>query len=171
MDLSNLGLDLPPHTPVLDALLAELHRDLTAEFKNAAKSVAALYRLLDAHQSMSRFRGYLDAVDDVLRVVGQGGDVAAWARSKRAELTGEPALPPCPEDFSFESAVACPHGFRPGAAPVSVVATRESNRVMRKARSTRSTRSALLDSETDADGPEQKRARRSSRTRRDPCEL
>lgn len=43
MDLSNLSSDLPPTKPINQISVNELNHELTTEFKNAAKSVAALY--------------------------------------------------------------------------------------------------------------------------------
>lgn len=43
MDLSGLSSNLPPTRPITQTSIDDLNRELTNEFKNAAKSVAALY--------------------------------------------------------------------------------------------------------------------------------
>ncbi|ODQ82716.1 hypothetical protein BABINDRAFT_5641 [Babjeviella inositovora NRRL Y-12698] len=138
---------LPPSKPVSDQLLDDLSRDITAEFKNAARSVAALYKLSDSKASLLRHRGYLDAIDDLLECISCGGDVENWALTKRAELVGNSQTAPAsvpstsenqqptistppgkaanldnglPLDFPFTISLPCPHEFHPSFAPLSV---------------------------------------------------
>lgn len=115
MDLSNLSSDLPPTKPVNQASINELNRELTTEFKNAAKSVvslynsstsgtannskhkvefanaaksvAALYRLTNNGNGLHRHMGYLECLDDLLGVITNGEDIENWALTKRAEIT------------------------------------------------------------------------------------
>lgn len=114
MDLSNLSSDLPPTKPISQASINELNRDLTTEFKNAAKSVAslynasagtspnskhkveftnaaksvtALYRLSNTGNGLHRHMGYLECLDDLLSVITNGEDIENWALTKRAEIT------------------------------------------------------------------------------------
>lgn len=69
MDLSNLSTNLPPSIPVTQAELNELDTKLANEFKNAANSVAALYRLSNSKNSLIRYKGYLDCLDDLLNLI------------------------------------------------------------------------------------------------------
>lgn len=115
MDLSNLSSDLPPTAPLEHISVNELSRELTAEFKNAAKSVAALYnsasqpetpgktnkvefanaarsvaslyRLTNNAKSVLLNKGYLECLDDLLHVITNGDDIENWALTKRAEIT------------------------------------------------------------------------------------
>lgn len=114
MDLSNLSSDLPPTKPVNQNSVNELNRDLTTEFKNAAKSVAslynlkasgkndvskqkaefanaaksvaALYRLTNSSSTLVHHMGYLECLDDLLYVLTNNEDVENWALTKRAEI-------------------------------------------------------------------------------------
>lgn len=114
MDLSNLSSDLPPTKPINQASINELNREATTEFKNAAKSVAslynssagttpsskhktefanaaksvaALYRVTNNANGLLRPMGYLECVDDLLKVITNGEDIENWALTKRAEIT------------------------------------------------------------------------------------
>lgn len=115
MDLSNLSSDLPPTKPINQASINELNRELTTEFKNAAKSVvalyntstsgtannsknkaefanaaksvAALYRLTNNGNGLHHHMGYLECLDDLLGVITNGEDIENWALTKRAEIT------------------------------------------------------------------------------------
>ncbi|ODV79954.1 uncharacterized protein CANTADRAFT_42549, partial [Suhomyces tanzawaensis NRRL Y-17324] len=115
MDLSNLSFDLPPTKPVNQTAIDDLSRDLTTEFKNAAKSVAKLYNSSVAGNSTSpnhkaefanaaksvaalyrtthnatlllQYNGYLNCLDDLLEIIANDGDVENWALTKRAEIT------------------------------------------------------------------------------------
>lgn len=115
MDLSNLSSDLPPTKPINQASINELNRELTTEFKNAAKSVvslynsstsgsatnskhkvefanaaksvAALYRLTNNGNGLHRHMGYMECLDDLLDVITNREDIENWALTKRAEIT------------------------------------------------------------------------------------
>lgn len=129
MDLSKLSSDLPT-TKSLDHLtVTDLNRDLTDEFRNAAKSVAALYnapgsgtdsktsefahaarsvaslyRLASNSTVVSRQMGYLECLDDLLQVLANGEDMENWILAKRAELTNHNAKDknePVPEAEEF----------------------------------------------------------------------
>lgn len=105
MDLSNLSSNLPPSRPVTDSQLRDLDSEVTREFKNAANSVASLYRLSNQKNQMYRHKGYLDCLDDVLNMIrlhkikhGERDnprrrdydelDLENWALTKKAELMG-----------------------------------------------------------------------------------
>lgn len=111
MDMSNLSSNLPSTKNVEQVSLLELNKELTSEFKNAAKSVAALYNSTgDAEQLKTEFantaksvatlyrlgsnsneilmnKGYLECLDDLLEVITNGEDIENWALTKRAEIT------------------------------------------------------------------------------------
>lgn len=110
MDLSNLSSELPPTKSLEQVSPLELSKELTGEFKNAAKSVASLYNLgSDSKKSQSEFsnaakavatlyrlgsnasglllhKGYLECLDDLLGAITNGDDIENWALTKRAEL-------------------------------------------------------------------------------------
>ncbi|GMM33924.1 hypothetical protein DASC09_012490 [Saccharomycopsis crataegensis] len=69
MDLSNLSSNLPPQIPATESQISDLDNKLTQEFKSAANSVAALYRLSSAKNAMLRHKGYLDCLDDLLNMI------------------------------------------------------------------------------------------------------
>lgn len=114
MDLSNLSSTLPPTNSLEQVSVLELNKELTDEFKNAAKSVASLYnatntapdvksaklefahaakavaslyRLGSNHNTLAMHKGYLDCLDDLLHIISNGEDIENWALTKRAELT------------------------------------------------------------------------------------
>lgn len=111
MDLSNLSSNLPATRNVEQVSLLELNKELTSEFKNAAKSVAALYNSTgNAEQLKTEFanaaksvaslyrlgsnsnevlmhKGYLECLDDLLEGITNGEDIENWALTKRAEIT------------------------------------------------------------------------------------
>lgn len=115
MDLSSLTSGLPPTKLLEHVSVSDLNKDLTDEFKNAAKliallynscllaeenralvkkefagaakAVASLYRLGSHSSVLSMHKGYLDCLDDLLHVIANGEDIEDWALSKRAELT------------------------------------------------------------------------------------
>ncbi|KAK6458973.1 uncharacterized protein RJT20DRAFT_132129 [Scheffersomyces xylosifermentans] len=115
MDLSNLSSNLPPTKPVNQGSIDELSQDLTTEFKNAAKSVAALYnssisgnttasnhkvefanaarsvaalyRLTHNSNSLLHHKGYLQCLDDLLEVITNDGDIENWALTRKAEIS------------------------------------------------------------------------------------
>ncbi|ODV97184.1 hypothetical protein PACTADRAFT_48932 [Pachysolen tannophilus NRRL Y-2460] len=87
MDLSNLSSNLPTTHPITEDSITELNKELTSNFKDAAKSVAALYRLANTKNLLTRQRGYLDCIDDILEVLSKGEDVENWALLKKAELS------------------------------------------------------------------------------------
>lgn len=110
MDLSNLSSDLPLTKNLEQTSLLELNKELTSEFKNAAKSVAALYNSTgNAKQLKTEFseaakavaslyrlgsnssvllmhKGYLECLDDLLEAITNGADIENWALTKRAEI-------------------------------------------------------------------------------------
>lgn len=115
MDLSKLSKDLPPTKPLEQVSLRELNRELTDEFKNAAKAVAqlynttaqkendpakaktefadaakavaTLYRLSTSSNALLLNKGYLDCLHELSQVIAHGQDVEKWASVKRAEIT------------------------------------------------------------------------------------
>lgn len=109
MDLSNLSSNLPATKSLEQVSLIEVTKDLAAEFKNAAKSVASLYnstqkppkvefanaakavaslyRLGSGSTVLLRNKGYLDCLDDLLQMIANGDDIENWALTKRAEIT------------------------------------------------------------------------------------
>lgn len=106
LDLLNLLKDLPQSK----TLAHEVKAELATEFKNAAKLVAALYSAADnkddlkddftaaARSVASLYRttyqlnevfqqqGFLDCVDELLKLISAGGDVENWALTRRAEV-------------------------------------------------------------------------------------
>lgn len=113
MDLSNLSNNLPPTNTLEQISVADLNKDLTDEFKNAAKSVASLYnvsgsngdgksgklefanaakavaslyRLGSNSNELAMNKGYLECLDDLLDVIANGEDIENWALTKRAEV-------------------------------------------------------------------------------------
>lgn len=103
-NISNLSSNLPPTVPVSEASLQEITNSLTYEFKNAAKSVSSLYKLSIQRNEMVRHQGYLDAVNDLIQVLKNGGDVENWAVLKKLELEGtvKREEPPVEEDEGKE---------------------------------------------------------------------
>lgn len=112
MDLSNLSSNLPPSRALEKVSLREMSKELTGEFKNAAKSVASLYsakggdpadvkaefaNAAKAVASLYRYssnsnvllmhKGYLECLDDLLDKISNAEDIENWALTKRAELT------------------------------------------------------------------------------------
>lgn len=87
--ISNLSSNLPPTRPINDNSIKELNSELTLEFKNVAKSVASLYKLSLQKNSMVRYKGYLDCIDDLLNLIKNDGDVENWALMKKLELEGK----------------------------------------------------------------------------------
>jgi hypothetical protein len=55
-------------------------------FAKAAKSVASLYRLSHSSNEVNHLNGYLTCLDDLLKVLLEGGDVENWALTRRAEI-------------------------------------------------------------------------------------
>ncbi|KAL7666968.1 Uncharacterized protein ABC855_g630 [[Candida] zeylanoides] len=123
MDLSGLSSNLPCARPSSSAV-DEVNTELTNEFKNAAKSVAALYnsasppsrddpaasakadfanaaksvtalyRLTNNALGMVRHRGYADCLDDLYEVLARGEDLENWVLAKRAEVSNQQAAAP-----------------------------------------------------------------------------
>lgn len=112
MDLLNLSCDLPQTRPVGLVSVEKVNREITTEFKNAAKSVAALYnsattsaaeqkaefanaaksvaslyRMSTSSHTLLVKRGYLECLDELLDHIARGEDIENWALTKRAELT------------------------------------------------------------------------------------
>ncbi|CAM9016858.1 hypothetical protein WICANDRAFT_99209 [Wickerhamomyces anomalus NRRL Y-366-8] len=88
-NISNLSSNLPPTKPISEESIKEINQDLVLEFKNAAKSVASLYKLSLQKNSMLRYKGYLDCIDDLLNLIKNDGDVENWALMKKLELEGK----------------------------------------------------------------------------------
>lgn len=88
-NISNLSSNLPPTKPISEESIKEINQDLALEFKNAAKSVASLYKLSLQKNSMLRYKGYLDCIDDLLNLIKNDGDVENWALMKKLELEGK----------------------------------------------------------------------------------
>lgn len=88
-NISNLSSNLPPTKPISEESIKEINQDLALEFKNAAKSVASLYKLSLQKNSMLRYKGYLDCIDDLLYLIKNDGDVENWALMKKLELEGK----------------------------------------------------------------------------------
>ncbi|ODV62242.1 uncharacterized protein ASCRUDRAFT_74667 [Ascoidea rubescens DSM 1968] len=96
MDLSKLSSNLPPSVPVTKESFDKLDAKLINEFKNAAKSVATLYRLSNSNSSLLRFKGYLECIDDLLNLIKLHKinhsenelDIENWCLTKKAELMG-----------------------------------------------------------------------------------
>lgn len=135
MDLSNLLSELPPTKSLEQVSPLELNKELTGEFKTAAKSVASLYNLAgDPRKSKSEFsnaakavatlyrlgsnsngllmhKGYLECLDDLLGAITNGDDIENWALAKRAELlnsykkSSAPPTSPPPEAASENDTV------------------------------------------------------------------
>lgn len=114
MDLSKLSSDLPPTKSLEQLSVLDINRELTDEFKNAAKSVASLYnasgasgdsksakvefanaakavaslyRLGSNSNVLLMHKGYLECLDDMLKVISNSEDIENWVLTKRAELT------------------------------------------------------------------------------------
>lgn len=113
MDLSNLSSDLPPTKSLEQISVSDLKKELTDEFKNAAKSVASLYnasgnggeknaksefanaarsvaslyRLGSNSNALLMDKGYLACLDELLEVIANDDDIENWALTKRAEVT------------------------------------------------------------------------------------
>ncbi|CCH41008.1 hypothetical protein BN7_545 [Wickerhamomyces ciferrii] len=88
-NISNLSSNLPPTKPVNEEALKDLDQELSLEFKNAAKSVASLYKLSLQKQSMLKYKGYLDCINDLLNIIKNDDDVENWALMKKLELEGK----------------------------------------------------------------------------------
>lgn len=88
-NISNLSSNLPPTKPISEESIKEINQDLALEFKNAAKSVASLYKLSLQKNSMLRYKGYLDCIDDLLNLIKNDGDVENLALMKKLELEGK----------------------------------------------------------------------------------
>lgn len=127
-NISNLSTNLPPTKPINDNTVAEIQRDLTTEFKNAAKSVASLYKLSTQRNTVLRHQGYLDAIHDLINVIQNNGDVENWALSKKFELEGgmskeevaassppwtTESLTKIPDDYKFTMSLPLQHKFPP----------------------------------------------------------
>lgn len=65
-----------------------------ADFANAAKSVTALYRLTNNALGTVRHRGYADCLDDLYEVLARGEDLENWVLAKRAEVSNQLAAAP-----------------------------------------------------------------------------
>ncbi|CDK25773.1 unnamed protein product [Kuraishia capsulata CBS 1993] len=147
MDLSNLSQDLPLSRPVSDASIVNLNKEFTQEFKNAANSVASLYRLANTKTLLIHKKGYLEALNDMLSMMEQGKqDPVQWIKSKKFELLGEDAYRQeqeqhepeglcdaddtteilvqdtldIPQDFKFTVSSPSPHRFPPSMVAPSL---------------------------------------------------
>ncbi|SGZ56311.1 CIC11C00000005663 [Sungouiella intermedia] len=113
MDLSKLSSDLPPTKSLEQISVSTVNKELTDEFKNAAKSVASLYnasgngaekhakaefanaaksvaslyRLASNSNTLLMDKGYLECLDDLLEVIANNDDIENWALTRRAEVT------------------------------------------------------------------------------------
>jgi hypothetical protein len=61
-------------------------QQITAEFKNAARSVAALYKLSVQQHTQMKSQGYLECLEDLLQVLKSNENVQEWALRKKLEL-------------------------------------------------------------------------------------
>lgn len=66
---------------------------ITTEFKNAARSVAALYKLSTLNSAAMKSQGYLECLEDLLMVIKSNEDVQEWALRKKLQLECATGLP------------------------------------------------------------------------------
>lgn len=165
MDLSNLSNNLPTAHPITDDTINSLNRQLTDEFKNAAKSVAALYRLANTKNTVERRKGYLDCLKDICDVLQDGDDLENWVLTKRHEFgdlnkDSQHDESPSPQedqleeekidDYQFTMSSPCAHHFRPGMTPLSVSHSKARRRPPRISRNKSSS-----EEDDEADDPEE----------------
>ncbi|RCK59237.1 hypothetical protein Cantr_07404 [Candida viswanathii] len=62
---------------------------IKSEFANAAKSVASLYKLSQSSQQTAHSKGYLQCLDDILSVLANDEDVEDWVLTKRIALLNQ----------------------------------------------------------------------------------
>ncbi|EDO18354.1 hypothetical protein Kpol_1013p25 [Vanderwaltozyma polyspora DSM 70294] len=90
--LKSLGTSLPPEQPPTDENIETLNTEISNEFKNAANSVAKLYRLSNEKNSLLRHKGYLNCLEDILNEIeiSNGNisitDLKNWCLEKRNDL-------------------------------------------------------------------------------------
>ncbi|KAG7923433.1 hypothetical protein KL905_000651 [Ogataea polymorpha] len=145
MDLSNLSSNLPLSQPIDDDSVEQINRELSNEFKLGARSIAALYRLSNAKNSLLKAKGYLSCLDDILNLIDNDQSIATLDQLKKAlmtkktELTGKKDKPHKPQEqqepakdeisttgeipadykFHFSSDTPSPH-FPPSKLPLSI---------------------------------------------------
>ncbi|KAH3662308.1 hypothetical protein OGAPHI_005559 [Ogataea philodendri] len=142
MDLSNLSSNLPLSHPLDDESIDQINRDLSNEFKLGARSIAALYRLSNAKNSLFKANGYLSCLNDILDVIDHDSSVTTLDElrsvlvAKKTELTGKqeqdrkqdqqptPTVEQpqeIPQDYKFQFASDTPSPrFPPSKLPLSI---------------------------------------------------
>ncbi|ANZ76418.1 BA75_03444T0 [Komagataella pastoris] len=92
MDLSNLSTNLPSEHPINDDTMQTINESLNDEFKSAAKSVAALYRLSNTKSNLLKQIGYKACVDELLDFLQDDSktvlDIKQWLKGKKHDLEG-----------------------------------------------------------------------------------
>jgi len=92
MDLSNLSTNLPSEHPINDDTMQTINESLNDEFKSAAKSVAALYRLSNTKSNLLKQIGYKVCVDELLDFLQDDSktvlDIKQWLKGKKHDLEG-----------------------------------------------------------------------------------
>ncbi|SCU79711.1 LADA_0B02674g1_1 [Lachancea dasiensis] len=89
--LNTLEKSLPPEGPVNDQNIDRLNQQVTQEFKLAANAVSSLYRLSSERSSLSRHQGYVDCLEDVLELLGEGcsaRELMTWCQERKLEKSG-----------------------------------------------------------------------------------
>ncbi|KAK9452489.1 hypothetical protein V1511DRAFT_507689 [Dipodascopsis uninucleata] len=95
MDMSSLSSNLPHSMDSSGGKGSNGHASLEDEsqllgsFKAAAVAVTKLYREANKDISRARERGYMDAIDDMLAVLTEGGNVYEWALRKKSGVPNE----------------------------------------------------------------------------------
>lgn len=99
-------------------------QQITTEFKNAARSVAALYKLSANTHDVMKTQGYLECLEELLVVIKAGENVQDWALRTKMELecsSGEsPGEMVIPEDYSFTMSSPAGRKFPPTQPLLSV---------------------------------------------------
>ncbi len=101
MDLSSLSSGLPASTKINRKDLSKLDISIASEFKDAAKSVASLYRLSSSKTELIKNLGYLECIDDLINLLKIGGNPIELAINIKKDLDDDYKVDDYEKDIDF----------------------------------------------------------------------
>ncbi|CCF58096.1 hypothetical protein KAFR_0D04480 [Kazachstania africana CBS 2517] len=89
--LNSLEKVLPPEQPPTKQAIESLNSELSQDFKIAANAVAKLYRVANEKNSLCKYQGYLNCLDDILGLLNDGSvtsvdDIKLWCLKQRNDI-------------------------------------------------------------------------------------
>ncbi|GMM30294.1 hypothetical protein DAMA08_030390 [Martiniozyma asiatica (nom. inval.)] len=154
IDLTPISNSLPSLYQPNEQSMNNLSTEISQEFKIAARSIAALYRLSNQKIGVSNSIGYLDCVNDVLGLLDQNistDSLRDWLFTKRKELTPKDDIP---QDYKFTVSNPTGHAFPLTQLPMSLKQNSNTKNIPRRrsnASANNTAHSIMSDSEENSE--------------------